>query len=263
MTCVKRYEDINLDEFNYTKPIKFNNSYFGQMGMGTNNEPIYIQTPKIRVKTNIKEVLQQKVPYLEVIIPKNKLDFYDFFINIDDKNIKTTFSKSEEWFGKALPLEAIDEMHKPLTKGFKKNSEPTIRYKIPILKGKVQCSVYNQSRSFIDINEIKENDEVILILHLKGLKVLKQNYFCECYITQIKLFQEKDLKYNIIENYSIIDDNEEITDIFDEEIMEVINEKEKEKIEQNLKIQKLKDELISEENNLVMKKKLLEDLENN
>ena len=47
MTCVKRYEDINLDEFNYTKPIKFNNSYFGQMSMGTNNEPIYIQTANI------------------------------------------------------------------------------------------------------------------------------------------------------------------------------------------------------------------------
>ena len=98
-------------------------------------------------------------------------------------------------------------MHKPLTKGFKKNSEPTIRYKIPVIKGKVQCSVYNQNRTFIDINEIKANDEVILILHLKGLKVLKQNYFCECYITQIKLFQEKDLKYNIIQDYSIVDDD--------------------------------------------------------
>ena len=31
MACVKRYEDINLDDFNYTKPVKFNNSYFGQM----------------------------------------------------------------------------------------------------------------------------------------------------------------------------------------------------------------------------------------
>ena len=236
MACVKRYEDVNLDDFNYTKPTKFNNSYFGQMSSGSNNEPIYIQTPIIRVKSNIKEVLNQKVPYLELSIPKNRLDFYDLFINIDDKNIKTTFSKSEEWFGKPLPLEAIDDMHKPLTKGFKKNSEPTIRYKIPIIKGKVQCSVYNQSKTFIDINEIKENDEVILILHLKGLKVLKQNYFCECYITQIKLFQEKDLKYNIIQDYSFVDDEELLTDIFDEEILEVIDADKKKKMKKKNKL---------------------------
>lgn len=264
MACVKRYEDILPDKFNYTKPIKFNNSYFGQMSYNENNEPIYIQTPKLRVKTNIKEVLQQKNPYLEVIIPKNKLDFYDLFINIDDRNIKTTFSKSKEWFGKALPLEAIDEMYKPMTKGFKKNTEPTVKYKLPIIKGKVQCSVYNQSRSFIDINEVKENSEVILILHLKGLKVLKQNYFCDCYITQIKLFQEKDLKYNIIEDYSILDDGEEIdTDIFDEEIMDAIQEEENKKKEKQEKILKLREELLSEENNLVEKRKMLEDLENN
>ena len=260
MASVKNYDSIDVNNFNYTKPEKYNNSYFGSMSYGDNTEPIYIQTPKLKCKTNIKDILSIKTPYLEVIIPKNRLDFYDLFINIDDKNVKTTFNRSEEWFNKELPMEAIDEMHKPITKGFKKNTEPSIKFKLPIIKGKVQCSVYNQMRNFIDINDIKENDEIILILHLKGLKVLKQHYFCDCYISQIKLFQEKDLKYNIINDYSIIDniDNEEDLDIFDEEFIEEIN---KEKAEKENKIEVLKKELKEEEKNIKDKKKNLEDLQ--
>ena len=257
MASVKTYESIDVDKFNYNKPTKYNNSYFGPLSYDTNTEPIYVQTPKLRCKTNIKDVLDNKNPYLEVSIPKNRLDFYDLFLNIDDKNVKTTFDKSEEWFGKALPREAIEEMYKPITKGFKKNTEPTIKFKIPVSKGKLQCSCYNQMKNFIDVSEIKENDEIILNLNLKGLKVLKQHYFCDCYISQIKLFQEKDLKYNIIEDYSFIDveeeEEEDYSDILDQELIHEFN---KEKEEKEKKIQEIKQKM--EEN-----KKLLEDLENN
>ena len=37
----------------------------------------------------------------------------------------------------------------------------------------------------------------------KGLKVLKQHYFCDCYISQIAI--SKDLKYNIIDEYAFVD----------------------------------------------------------
>ena len=86
-SSVKNYDTVDTEKFNFTKPEKFNNSYFGAMSYGDNSEPIYIQTPKLRCKQNIKDVLDNKQPYLEVIIPKNKLDFYDLFINIDDRNI--------------------------------------------------------------------------------------------------------------------------------------------------------------------------------
>jgi len=261
-SSVKCYDSLDIQNFNYTKPEKFNNSYFGSMSYGDNCEPIYIQTPKLISKTNVKDVVENKTPYLEVVVPKNRLDFYDLFINIDDKNIKTTFSKSQEWFSKELPMDVIDEMHKPITKGFKKNSDPTIKFKIPIIKNKVQCTTYNQHKHFIDITDIKEGDELILILHLKGLKILKQHFYCECYISQIKLFVQKDLKYNIIDDYSIIDDteNEDDLDIFDEELLQEMN---KEKELKAKKILDLKKELEESEKNILEKKKFLEELENN
>ena len=107
MASVKTYDSIQVDKFNFKKLKKYNNSYFGPLSYDTNTEPIYIQTPKLRCKTNIKNILDNKNPYLEVIIPKNRLDFYDLFLNIDDKNVKTTFDKSEEWFGKAYQIKPL------------------------------------------------------------------------------------------------------------------------------------------------------------
>ena len=259
-SSVKNYDTIDVEKFNFTKPEKFNNSYFGAMSYGDNSEPIYIQTPKLKCKVNVKDIAENKQPYLEVIVPKNKMDFYDLLTKIDDKHIKKTFTSSEEWFGKELPLEAIDDMYKPITKSFKKNSEPTVKFKLPLIKNKIQCTVYNKQKNSIDISEIKENDEVILIIHLKGLKVLKQFYLCDCYISQIKLFQDKDLKYNIIDEYSIIDDgnDEDDLDIFDEELIYEIN---KENEEKNQRIEELKKQLEEEEKNINEKKKLLENLQ--
>ena len=40
----------------------------------------------------------------------------------------------------------------------------------------------------VDFEKIQENTEVVLILHVKGLKFLKQHYYCDIYILQIKIF---------------------------------------------------------------------------
>jgi hypothetical protein len=84
------------------------------------------------------------------------------------------------------------------------------------------------------MNDIKENSEVILVLHLRGLKVLKQNFYFDCYVSQIKLFQDKDTKYSIIPDYAVIDDKTDYDDIFDQEIIGANQneEEEKEKIKE-------------------------------
>ena len=121
----------------------------------------------------IKDLADKKAPYLEVEVPNNKMDLYDLFLSLDDKNIKTTVQNSNDWFGKDLPLEAIDDMYKRSSKPFKKNTNPKIRLRLPVIKNEIKCAVYDQKRVFVDINEIKENSDIILIIHIRGLKFLK------------------------------------------------------------------------------------------
>ena len=216
---VLRYEDVDVNEINFSKPEKVGTSYFGSISYGTELKPLYVQTPRLKSLINVCDIQEKKNPHLEVEIPNGHFDIYDFFLNLDDSCIKNTFKKSQEWFGKELPLEAIDDMFKRTTKPFKKNENPVMKFKLPIVKNKIQCGVYNQQRVFLDINDIKCDSEVILVLHLRGLKILKQNFYFDCYVSQIKVFQDKDTKYNIIPEYAVIEEKDDYDDIFDQEIL--------------------------------------------
>ena len=55
----------------------------------------------------------------------------------------------------------------------KKNTCPQIRLRLPMIKNEIKCGVYNQNRVFVGTDEVKEGSEVVLILHIRGLKVLK------------------------------------------------------------------------------------------
>ena len=228
---IVRCDDVKIDKINYNKPEKNGQSYFSAISYGDALNPFYIQTPKLICKTNISEMDGKKVPYLDVEVPSGKMNVYDFLLSLDDNNIKTTVKKSEEWFGKEIPLQAIDDMYRRTTKPFKKNTAPQIRLRLPLIKNEIKCGVYNQNRIFVGTDEVKDGSEVVLILHIRGLKILKTTYYCDCYITQIKLFQEKDSKFNIIKDYSILDDEDEeeqeLGDIFSEEIYNSFQEDEK------------------------------------
>ena len=230
---IVKCDDVVIDKINYTKPEKNGQSYFSSISYGDSLNPFYIQTPKLVSKTNISDMVGKKVPYLDVEVPSGKMNIYEFLLSLDDNNIKTTVKESEDWFGKEIPLQAIDDMYRRTTKPFKKNTAPHIRLRLPLIKNEIKCGVYNQNRIFIGTDEVKEGSEVVLILHIRGLKILKNTYYCDCYITQIKLFQEKESKFNIIKDYSILDDEDEeekeLGDIFSEEIYNSFQEEENNK----------------------------------
>ena len=189
-------------------------------------------------------------------IPNGKYGLYDFFLSLDDENIKQTVKNTNEWFGKEIPLEVIDTMYKRISQPFRKESNPKLKFQLPVLRQQIQCGIYNQQRVFQDISEVKEKTEVILVLHIRGLKILKHSFHCDCYVSQIKVYQPIEERYNIIKDYSIIDEGDDEGEIFSQEIKEAIEElkqEEQEKKEQE-KLQKQK--LIQEE-----KQRILQEIE--
>ena len=245
------YKDIICEDLTFTNPERLGNCYI--CNLYNDDELVYVQTPLLEV-SNINLQEDDEDNYIEVTC-ENK-QFIDFLLEMDENCIQSTFNNSEEWFKKDIPYEAIEKMYKE--KIIESNDEETsyqTRFKLPILNNKVQCNIYNKDREIIDIEELKSKS-VIMILHFKGLKILKDSFSLDCYINQIKEIDTK--KYNILNNYAIIEDEEDETideNMFSEEIQEVLNseklEKEKmerikmEKLEQ---INKLKEELEKLEN---------------
>lgn len=221
---IYKHSEIDIKKINYDKPEKNGSFYYSSINY--KNEPFHIQSPKMKCNSNIFENIKNSNNNLDCETINSDFSFYDFFLNLEDRNVKETFKKNKDWFGKEIPLELIDDMYKRTLKPIKKDTKPNFSFKIPTIKNKVQCQIYNSKKICMDISKLNKDTEIIFILHIKGLKFLKHYYYCDCYISQIKILSNDD-KYNIIKEYVIEDDNEgqieSDKDILDDDIILEMN----------------------------------------
>ena len=243
------YKDITSDELTFTNPERLGNCYI--CNLYNDDDLVYVQTPILEI-SNIN--LSEDDNYIEVSC--NNKQFVDFLLEMDENCVQSTFNNSEEWFKKDIPYEAIDNMYKERI--IESDDDETIfqtRFKLPVVNEKVQCNIYNKDREIIDIKDLNGKN-IIMILHFKGLKILKDNFSLDCYINQIKVVDIN--KYNILNNYAIIEDEEEEPldeNMFSVELQEILKSEqlekerlEKIKSEKLEKINKLREELEKLEN---------------
>jgi len=205
------HSELDFKKVNYKKPEKQGIIYYSCIDY--QNEPLYLQTPKMKLTKSGLQIIENKNNNIELETINNDFLFYDSLLNLDDLNVKRTHENNKDWFGKDIPLEVIDNMYKRNNKPVKKNSKPQFSFKLPMIKDKVQCQIYDQKKNTLDLRMIKENTECVCILHVKGLKFLKQHYYLDLYVSQVKIFLEGDVKYNILEDYSFNDCDEEETEL--------------------------------------------------
>jgi len=248
---VYRHTELDLKKINYKKPEKQGLVYYS--GIDYKNEPLYLQTPKLILTKSGLQTIESKNNNLELEPVNNDYSFYDTLLNLDELNVKRTFENNKEWFDKDIPLEVIDNMYKRNNKPVKKDSKPLFSFKVPLIKEKVQCQVFDQKKNTLDLKTIKEGTECICILHIKGLKFLKQHFYCDCYVSQIKIMSPRVEKYMIIEECMIDDDNGDNEENKEEDIYilddNILNEINIQKREEQKKIDK-KNELIEKISNL-------------
>lgn len=240
---ILKYTDIDLTKIKYDVPTKQGSFYYASINY--NNKPLFIQSPKMISLLSGDDIMKKTSSNLDCEPLNNDFSFYDFLLGIDDKNVKETF-KNKDWFGKDIPLDLIDDMYKRTVKAVKKDSKPKFSFKIPIIKNKIQCQIYDQNKVFQSIDRIQPGSELIYILHIRGLKFLKHNFYCDCYISQIRLSISLDEKYNILTDY-FIDDNEENVedfDIIDEEILNEMKKEKEKQIENKIRKEKIEEEIL-------------------
>ena len=74
---VKLCNDVDFDKLKYDKPEKMGSSYFSSLSY--NDKPLYIQTERIKCNIDYIDLVDKKNPHLDIQIPLNKLNVYDFF----------------------------------------------------------------------------------------------------------------------------------------------------------------------------------------
>ena len=247
------FKDIITDDLTFTSPEKLGNCYI--CNLYNDDDLVYVQTPILKILNINLSNDREDNNYIDVSCDNKQ--FIDFLLEMDTNCVESTFHNSEEWFKKDIPYEAIDNMYKEINIETDDDDEIIyqIRFKLPVVNEKVQCNIYNKDKDIIDIKDLNGKN-IILILHFKGLKILKDSFNLDCYINQIKEIDTN--KFNILNDYAIIDDQEDNVideNMFSAELQEILDQEkldkeklEKQKSEKLEKINKLKKELENLEN---------------
>lgn len=243
MSEVIRHNHIDVSKINYSKPEHHQKVYYGSMNY--DNSPFYIQTNKAQF-VEVKEENKQK--YIVLKVDSKDFSLYDCLMKLDDHNLSSTYTSSKEWFSKELPMDILEGMYRRITQPFKKGDIPEIVLKLPYHKQKIQSNIYDQSNNIIDINQLTKGSTIVCIIHIKGLKFLKKDYYCDQYISQIKLCGS--IPFSIPDT-CLIEDSGDESNVYDYEILdEEILLKNKERCELEEKYRELEENIINQQNKL-------------
>lgn len=218
-------DTMDVKKLVYTKPEKNGAYYYSPMAYDK-NQPIHIQTPRMKLRVPGNKLIDKTTPMVDVETLTDDFKFYDLMVSIDERNIRETFKHNKEWFQKDIPLDLIDDMYKRTTKPVKKDGRPQFTYKVPMSKGVVQCPIFDQHQNRRELKDLPQDAEVILVVHIRGLKFLKQYYYCDMYVSQMKVFLPQTEKFAILNECMIHDD--EPAEVLDEAVLLEIKQKREE-----------------------------------
>ena len=222
-----RYDNIDHTKITYGIPEKQGQVYYSTISY--NGGHMLLVTPRLLTSDEGSDIATKSNTSLLADMVENDFKFYDCMLKLDERNIKETCSRSKEWFQKDIPLEMIDDMYKRSNKPIQKGQKPSFQFKIPFVKEDPRCKIFDHNKVLLSIDKMVKGSEVECVIHIKGLKFLKQHYYCDCYISQIKVKVPVSVEYHIPDE-CLLSDDDDAEDIIDPEIMESIQQKEKDEL---------------------------------
>lgn len=194
---------INFNNLSYTKPSKINNRYISLIKC--NSKDFYLQFNKLKI-LNIEND-EEKGLILNLVLQKKHLKM---LLEFEQYNTKTCHKNSSEWFGKKMSLSNIESNY---VSSVKQVSPEQSKIQL-IIPNDIQ--IYDQYKNTVNLNKLKNNDTVSLIVKVSGLLFGKTTIQMGLNLVQVKYYANKMSKYLFTES-----DNE-ATDIENDEEIEKI-----------------------------------------
>jgi hypothetical protein len=176
--------------------------------------PVSIQFPKMKIVgtptfKNIELEFQGSNGY-------NK-NVYNLLSKIDNYLVSYVTEKSEEWFGKKIPEESINQMYNKFIKSPKTSeNECTINLSFKTKKGLLVSDLIDRKGDSIDFDDLTESQILECIAEMKYIVFSKDTCFVQWEISTAKMYR----KVQKVERYGFIDDPEDhpIIDNSDDEL---------------------------------------------
>jgi len=173
---------FSFDKLVLTKPISVSGgNYFIKFKM--NNYPLYIQSPKCRTKQGI--VKAGKRFFTDLMFNNENEEFIQWMENLENYSQKYIYEHRTEWFETDLEMHDIENSFAPLLKLYKSGKYYLARANIPGVLGKCTLKIYDEQENEVDAETISNNENVITILEIQGIKCSARSFQIEIEIKQM------------------------------------------------------------------------------
>ena len=156
-----------------------------------NDMPLYIQPPKCKVKQGI--IKTGKRAYCDLMFTNENENFIRWLENLENYSQKQIYNNREKWLETELDQHDIENSFTSPLKIYKSGKYYIVRTNIPTALGKTNFKVYDENENIIDIETIKENENVATILEIQGIKCSARSFQIEIEMKQLLVLNKVDL----------------------------------------------------------------------
>jgi len=206
--------DYSPELLSFSKPKK-HGDYFISKAKYPDSETMVVQFPKMTISSeptnkSIELEFKNQTGYNKKI--------YDFLSKVDDYVVSTINSKSEDWFGKKIPLDAVSKMYRPFIKSPKTTeNNSTLNFNFSVKKDEFLTELINSKNEQIDFTDLKKGSTLEIIAQLKYIVFSKDTSFVTWEVSCAKLHK----RVNRVPKFGFIEDPEDCTQIVESEDEEI------------------------------------------
>ena len=181
------YELINLDN---PTPVQ-GGCFFTKLNCGEKKLPLYLQLPKCRSKQGICKTTSSKKFFIDLIFNSYENSLITWFENFENRCRELIFDKKDNWFQSEMDLDDIESHFNSCMKTYKSGKYIVIRCYIPNNKTirKNYCLIYDENENILNIDDVKENLEIIPLIAIEGIKFSSKSFQIEINVPQIMVLK--------------------------------------------------------------------------
>ena len=188
-----------FDKLHLTKPISVSGgNYFIKFRM--NDYPLYIQSPKCYTKQGILKA--GKKMFSDLMFTNENEEFIHWMENLENYSQKYIYDHRKEWFETELEMHDIEDSFAPLLKVYKSGKYYLARANVPCIMGKCTLKIYDERENELDSEHITNNESVITILEIQGIKCSARSFQIEIEIKQMLVLKPEKILISIPESRS-------------------------------------------------------------
>lgn len=259
INIVKPSDNFEFDKMVLGAPSSLTSQTFFSK-LTNDNQEFFLLTPPCKLKNGF--ISSSKTTYCDLMF-KNTDNIVSFMENFENVVQQMIYARREKWFHDTIEMDDIENIFTSPLKSYKSGKYFTLRVFTNSPRNIVEnnIKVYDQYDNDIGLNNIKNDDTIVCVLHVNGLKFSSKIFQVYFELKQVVVLNEIDNPFSqkIIVSKK---DTEDDVNLNDERNEKKYIEESQSNIEQTQKIPLSQSELLSNSDSETIKEEDIKSDEN-